>query len=120
MQTIIPDRLIALHLNHWYEFLLSSLSNNTTRHADNGMNTMSVSLVTSFRHLKTEGRGRTVGHWICALLHNHLYLEGLKEEPIKRDLLQGSNRSPLGQGPSVPSMTVLQVPSDTTACVQGH
>lgn len=30
--------------------------------------------------------GRTVGHWICALLHNHLYLEGLKEEPIKHDL----------------------------------
>lgn len=25
-----------------------------------------------------------------------------------------------GEAPSVPTMTVLQVPSDTIACVQGH
>lgn len=56
----------------------------------------------------------------CTLLHNHLYLEGLKEEPIKHDLLWGSNCSPRGQAPSIPNMTVLQAPSDTVACVKGH
>lgn len=42
--------------------------------------------------------GRTAGHWIYALHHNHLYLEGLKEGPIKLDLSQGSSRSPQGSG----------------------
>ncbi len=43
--------------------------------------------------------GMTVGHWICALLNNHLYLERLKERPIKYDLFRGSNRSPREPGP---------------------
>lgn len=45
----MPDRLIALHLKHWYQYLLPSISDNTTKQvANDPLNGMGASLVTKY------------------------------------------------------------------------